>query len=98
MVRSYIGVVTRRGLEALYEENDHVVRFLNRRICRGRRTGGLLWAVMDDDASEFVGVQLALGEMLAALHSLEAYAAYYGAMCPDTADQAQSDYYAQVPV
>ena len=97
MVRAYIGIVTRRGLEALYEENDHVVRFLNRRVCKGRRTGGLLWAVMDDDDAEFVGVQLALGEMRAALGSLEAYAVHYGAMLPDSADRAYQDYYAQAP-
>ena len=97
MVRAYIGIVTRRGLEALYEENDHVVRFLNRRVCRGRRAGGLLWAVMDDDAADFVGVQLALGEMQAALRSLEAYAHYYGPMFPVSADRAYQDYYAQAP-
>ena len=97
MVRAYIGIVTRRGLEALYEENDHVVRFLNRRVCRRRRAGGLLWAAMDDDGAEFVGVQLALGEMQAALRSLEAYALYYGPMFPDSADRAQQGYYAQVP-
>ena len=67
MVRSYIGVVTRRGLEALHEEHEHVIQFLNRRVCRGRRLGGLLWAVLDDDAAEFVKVQLAFGEMRAAL-------------------------------
>ena len=98
MVRSYIAVVTHRGLEALYGENDHVVRFLNRRVCRGCRMEGLLWAVMNDDAAEFVGVQLALGEMRAALGSLEAYAVHYGAMFPDSADRAYQDYYAQAPV
>ena len=82
----------------MHEENDHVIRFLNRRVCRGRRSGGLLWAVMDDDAAKFVEIQLALGEMHAALRSLEVYADYYGTMFPDSVDEPQPDYYAQVPV
>ena len=95
MVRAFIGIVTRRGLEALHEENDHIVRFLNRRVCRTRRIEGLLWAVMDDDAAEFVGVLLALGELRAALGSLEAYAVHYGAMFPDSADRAYREYCTQ---
>ena len=96
MVRSYIGLVTRRGLEALHEENDHVVRFLNRRVCRQRHLGGLCWAVMDDDASEYVQVQIALGEMHAALCSLEIHAEYCGSLSPDLSDPVASFHQAEV--
>ena len=90
---SYIGIVTHRGLRALYRENDHVVRFLSRRLARGKCPGGLVWAVLDDDAAQFVEVLLALGEMHAALGSLEAHADYYGPVIPDFVELPQHHHY-----
>lgn len=83
MAKSYVGIIREQGLWALYKENDHVVRFLNRRVARANCRGGLIWAVLDDDAAQFIEVLLALGEIHAALDSLEAYADFFGPIVPE---------------
>ena len=87
MNRSYIGIVTAQGLQAIYHESDHLVRFLNRRLYRKRPFGGLCyWAVMPDDVVPQIELQIRHGESQEALKSLQEYADFLGPIppCSDT--------------
>lgn len=83
MNRSYVGIITHRGLQAIYHENDHVVRFLNRRLYRRRPYGGLCcWAVMPDETADQVERQMELGENLLALRTMQTHALHFGSILP----------------
>ena len=82
MNRSYVGIVTLRGLEAIYPENEHVIRFLHRRVFRKRPYGGLCWAVLSDEVLDCVERQLAVGEHRLAFWTLQAHADFGGSILP----------------
>ena len=87
MIRSYVGIVTTRGLQAFYCENDHIVRFLNRRLYRHKPYAGLCyWAVMPDETANQVERQLELGEYVLALRTLQTHALHYGSILPASDD------------
>lgn len=59
MARSYVGIISPRGLESLLPETEHAVPFLVRRAY-GRRSGEAVcyWAVMPDSTARQVETQL----------------------------------------
>ena len=84
MFKSYVGIITREGLESLLPENDHVVRFLVRRAYRTQPPQALCyWAVMPDSAADHISRQLSWGEHGPALVTLHASAVGLGTMLPE---------------
>ena len=79
MIRSYIGIVGQRGLEAWYPENDDTVRHLIHWL-PPRLLGGLVWAAIDDEAADYVEEQIADGETTTALRTVEEYAMHCGSI------------------
>jgi hypothetical protein len=85
MNRSYVGIVTAQGLQAIYRESDHLVRFLHRRLYRKRPfTGFCYWAVMPDDRVGQIELQINQGDGQAALKSLQECADYLGPILPSS--------------
>ena len=87
MNRSYIGIVTTSGLQAIYRETDHVMRFLHRRLYRKRPYDGVCcWAVMSVEAAERIERQTKLGETQLALRALQENSIHFGSILPATDD------------
>ena len=85
MNRSYVGIVTAQGLQAIYRESDHLVRFLHRRLYRQRPFDGFCyWAVMPDERVGQIESQIDQGDGQAALKSLQECADYLGAILPSS--------------
>jgi hypothetical protein len=87
MNRSYLGVVTRKGLEALFQEEDHVIRFLHRRVYRRRPFDGFCcWAVMSDEIADQIELQIEFGDYFQALRTLQSHAMHWGASLPNDSE------------
>lgn len=83
MNHSYLGVITRRGLEAFYPEEDHVIRFLHRRVYRVRPyTEFCCWAVMHGEIAHLIELQIEFGEPRLALWTLQQSALHWGMSLP----------------
>ena len=83
MGQSYVGVITAHGLQAIYRENNHVVRFLDRQLYRKKPFCGLCcWAVIPDQVVQQIEIQIRLGECQAALRSLQEHASFMGPILP----------------
>ena len=83
MQHGYVGIVTRRGLEGLYPESEHVVRFLDRRVY-GRQPyfGCCFWAVLGSDIAERIQWDIERADFWSAMSSLELNAIHYGPIMP----------------
>jgi len=87
MNRSYLCIVTRRGLEAIFREEEHVIRFLHRRLYRQRSCDGICcWAVMNDDVVRHIQLLIREADGLAALRTLQTHASHWGVSLPDAAE------------
>jgi hypothetical protein len=87
MVRSYVGIISRRGLELLLPETEHAVPFLLRRAyCRHSAGAICCWAVMQDAAAGEVQRQLLFRRYEDAFLSLRVKAACFGTILPPSAD------------
>ena len=85
MARSYLGIVTRRGLESLVPETEHAVPFLLRRAGRWRPTPAFCcWAVLPEIAFFKTQYQLDCGHFRDALLTLNAEALHLGTLLPST--------------
>lgn len=83
MNQSYVGVITAHGLQAIYQESDHVVQFLDRQLYRKKPFFGLCcWAVIADHVAEQIEFQIRLGDSKAALRVLQEYADFLGPILP----------------
>lgn len=83
MARSYLGVVTRRGLERLVEETEHAARFLQRRAGDPRSpAAALLWAAIEPQDAEAIAVLAKVGLFRDALWRLSRDALHGGAFAP----------------
>ena len=87
MAKSYVGIITRDGLQSFLPENDHVVRFLVRRAYRRQPLEALCyWAIVADSAAEGITRQLSYGEFGQALATLHACALRLGTVLPSDTD------------
>jgi hypothetical protein len=80
MLKSYVGLASARGLEALTPEHHLAVEALTARARRVRSV--CCWAVLPDDDAEAIGDRLAAGDAVAALALLEASAREFGTIVP----------------
>ena len=88
MVNSYVGIISRRGLESLLPETEHAVPFLVRRAYRRRPTEAVCyWAVMQDTAARKVKRQLQWKRYEDALLTLRTQAAHFGTISPPCVDE-----------
>lgn len=72
MLKSYVGIATRNGLERLCPDHPEVARFLSIQAGRLRRQRAVLvWAVMPEAAADEIMDELQFGEKLAALRLLQ---------------------------
>jgi hypothetical protein len=87
MTRTYLGIVTRRGLETLVPETEHAEKFLLRRVGReSHREPICCWAALSDQAARNVQVELHCGRYRQALVLLNAEAYFLGTILPDSDD------------
>ena len=83
MNRSYVGVVTAQGLQAIYQESDHLLRFLNRRLYRKQPFLGLCcWAVMAEEFADQIERQTKVGDSQSALRAFQENAIHFGSILP----------------
>ncbi len=83
MNKSYIGIVTRHGLEALYRENAHVIRFLHRRVYRKQPITAICYsAVLDDQVARAIEWQISVGDRGLALTTFQIYSIDSGSSLP----------------
>jgi len=87
MNRSYVGIVTASGLQAIYIESDHLLRFLDRRIYRKQPYEGLCcWAVMPEEAARQIEHQTRMGQNQHALAALQEHSIYCGSILPSSGE------------
>lgn len=82
MRSAFVGLVGRRGLEALLPENPTACRWLFERVRSRSHPVACLWAVVDVVLAENVNDLLAEGEPLAALQALSLSAESIGPLAP----------------
>jgi hypothetical protein len=87
MLKSYVALITRNGLQAFLPEREHVVRELVRSAYQdpGRRAL-CCWAVIPDTAALEVARQMDEGDHHAALLTLDRAATTLGPILPSNAD------------
>ncbi len=85
MRNSYVGIIGQHGLESLYEENEHTVAFLQRRIERRQRIGDVcFWTVLDSRFAAVINMELANDCHAQALILLQTLADEIGRILPDS--------------
>ncbi len=83
MVKCYVGIISRRGLESLLPETKHAIPFLLRRAYRREPTEAVCyWAVMQEAAALEVQRQVQSRRHEEALLALHAWAAHFGTILP----------------
>ena len=88
MMKSYVGIVSKSGIEAFYPEDPATVRFLWRRAQRQNGRVACFWGVLSGEAAEFIQIELALGWNREALDHLQQHARDYGFIVPFREDVA----------
>lgn len=82
-MRTYVGIITRRGLELLFPESDYVRRCLARLAYTDRPAQRICcWAAMPDPVASEIHGQLNQGETDSALQILQASARFLGPVLP----------------
>ena len=64
MAQSYVGIVSHLGLEELWPEHPHTLRFLSRAAARWPRGGYLVWAVLDEVIFHQIRREIQIGNHL----------------------------------
>ncbi len=92
MLKSYVGIATRNGLQAFLPEREHVVRELVRSAYRDPgRCALCCWAVIPETAALEVARQMDEGDHYAALLTLDRAATALGPILPsNSAGRTQS--------
>jgi len=81
---SYVGIVSRLGLEGIWVEERHAVPFLLKRVARIRdRQACCFWAVMDCALANRVAEQIYLGNGYDAALLLNSVAVDLGLVFPE---------------
>ncbi len=86
MANSYLGIVSRRGLELLTVENEHTAVFLARRCRRAGGTRVCCWATLDVADAEAICDLVRLGMPEAAWRQLNLVAVDGGRLLPPDAN------------
>jgi len=87
MARSYLGIVSRHGLEWFFPEYEHAARFLVRRVYRQWPPERVCcWAVLADDTARAINGLLAQGDRQRAFEMLQARAEDLGTLLPQAPD------------
>ena len=85
MLRSYVGLISHRGLETLWPESEETCRFLARRLPRELTRGKLgYWAVLSDDAVSQIRPVLNLRQFATALRLVQIHAPHFGTIWPES--------------
>ena len=85
MNRSYVGIITHRGLESFLLETDQALRLLVRRAYRKRPLQALCyWAILGDDDAREVEQRVRSGALHDAVRTLESSASSLGPILPPT--------------
>jgi len=82
MMKSYVGIVSKSGIEFLYPEDPATVRFLWRRAQRQNGRVACFWGVLSGEDAEFIQIEIALGWNREALDHLQQHARDYGFIVP----------------
>ncbi|MCA9041926.1 MAG: hypothetical protein KDA65_16345 [Planctomycetaceae bacterium] len=83
MKHSYVGIISRTGLELFLPENEHLLRFLERRAYRNRPTNSIcIWAVVTDSVGYIIRDLLESGLTAEAFTLLQTMADDWGTICP----------------
>lgn len=83
MLRAYVGIISCHGLELLLPEQEHVADSLSQRIYNDRsHRAACCWAVLGEVAAWEVSRQLAMGNPLDALVTLDQAAVQLGPILP----------------
>jgi hypothetical protein len=61
MMKSYVGIVSKNGIELFYPEDPATVRFLWRRVQRQKGRVACVWGVLPADAAELIQIEISLG-------------------------------------
>ena len=88
MTNSYLGIISRRGLETLVPETEHAALFLFRRLARrpiGEATA--FWAVLDETAASEVAGHVRYGQFNVALRQLSTRTQDWGTLLPPMEDE-----------
>lgn len=84
MTESFVGIVSRLGLEGLWSEEEHAMLFLLRRARRIQdRQAACIWVVIDVALARRVMEQLHLGNRYDALVLLQTVAVDLGLVFPE---------------
>ncbi len=86
MMQSYVGIVSKSGIEQFYPEEPDTIRFLMRRVRRQRGQVACFWGVLSTEAANFIEIEIALGWTREALVHLQQEARDYGFIVPDEDD------------
>lgn len=82
MMKSYVGIVSKNGIELFYPEDSATIRFLWRRAIRQKGRVACVWGVLSKDAAELIEIEIALGWTREALVHLQENARDYGFLVP----------------
>jgi hypothetical protein len=82
MLQAFVGIVSCQGLEILCPEDPATIRFLWRRVARGRLPAACFWSVLPHEAVLRIETALDLGETGTALHLLQLLARDGGPLAP----------------
>ena len=82
MMKSYVGIVSRNGIELFYPEDPATVRFLWRRVQRQKGRVACVWSVLPADAAELIQIEISLGWTREAMDHMQQHAREYGFIVP----------------
>ncbi|MDA7979472.1 MAG: hypothetical protein MPJ50_11970 [Pirellulales bacterium] len=92
MARSYLGIITPRGLERLVPETEHAAPFLLRRAHRDvTQQTCCCWAVLSEITASDVRRDVSRGKFWSALARLNIEAEHLGTLLPPASDEELAD-------
>ncbi len=82
MMKSYVGIVSKNGIELFYPEDPATVRFLWRRVQRQQGRVACVWGVLPSEAAELIQIEISLGWTREAMNHMQQHAREYGFIVP----------------
>lgn len=82
MMKSFVGIVSQRGIELLCSEDPATVQFLWRRAKRQKGKVACVWAVLPSETADLIQMEIALGWKREGLDHLQQQAREYGFIVP----------------